>query len=318
MLQLSKSRKKNNIELKTCLDIDDNIYVENPNDFYKNKSIYLLHYKFGDKVVSSFGSIYNITDDFTINHKCSTDKGSSGGPIINSLNYKVIGIHKGYKEGKNFNLGSLIKKPIEDFFNDNNIQNNIEDFLCLSNQNNSENNNNDDINNKNINNKILNKRIEHLLQTQTKIYEVIYKNKNPPLYLEQIKEFIILENWEKIFELSIKNRNRHLAKRIISFLVCELGNDNVLIEIIKKFPDLHNVVIETLKHEDYEIKLRKYLFYTGNFENLFFMIVEDFFKCKTFGDRKEYLREAKKILNEMKGNKNHEFYTNYINDLNNL
>ena len=93
-------KKKDNIELKTCLNIDDNIYVENPGDYYKNKSIYLLHYKFGDKVVSSFGSIDNITEDSTINHKCSTDKGSSGRPIINSLTYKVIGIHKGYKEGK--------------------------------------------------------------------------------------------------------------------------------------------------------------------------------------------------------------------------
>ena len=36
--------------------------------------------------------------------------GSSGGPLINSVDYKVIGIHKGGALGsKNFNLGSIIK-----------------------------------------------------------------------------------------------------------------------------------------------------------------------------------------------------------------
>ena len=40
---------------------------------------------------------------------CNTDFGSSGSPIINSFNYKVIGIHKGYKELRKINLGTLLK-----------------------------------------------------------------------------------------------------------------------------------------------------------------------------------------------------------------
>ena len=48
-------------------------------------------------------------------HFCSTKAGSSGSPIINLLNYKVIGIHKGTMEKRNWNLGSLIKRPIEEF-----------------------------------------------------------------------------------------------------------------------------------------------------------------------------------------------------------
>ena len=48
------------------------------------------------------------------------------GPIINSSNYKVICIHK--EKAKNLILiGSLIKKPIEDFFNNSNTQSKIED-----------------------------------------------------------------------------------------------------------------------------------------------------------------------------------------------
>ena len=312
-------KKKDNIELKTYLDIDDNIYVENPDDFYKNKSIYLLHYEFGDKSEVSLGTIQNITEDSTINHKCSTDKGSSGAPIINLLNYKVIGIHKGYKEGKNFNLGSLIKKPIEDFFNVYAHQNNIEDNNNDDN-NNDDDNNTEDKNNKDINNNILNKETECFLQLKTQIYKIIFKNKKSPLYLEEIKEFIISENWEKVVELCIKNRDRYLLKSILLFLSQRLRKDSILIEIVRKFPNLDNIVIEVLKDEKYddeECTLRKYLYYTGNFEELFLMAIDVFFRCERIKDRKEYLREAKKYLNEMRANKNYEFYSNYLNDLNN-
>ena len=306
-------KKEDNIELKTCLDIDDNIYVEIPDDFYKNKSIYLLHYELGDKIEVSFGSIKNIKEDFTINHACSTDKGSSGGPIINSLNYKVIGIHKGAKEGKKFNLGSLIKKPIEDFFNNNNIQNNIEDFFIICEQDKSEVNNNDNFNNININNNILNKNIENFLQIQSRKYKSILKNKKPPIYFEKIKEFIILENWE-VFELSLKNRDRNLAKSIILFLIIALKKDNILIEIVKKFPDLDNIVIEALKANYEKDKLRKYFYDTGNYEELFLMNIEEFFKCESIYDRKEILGEAKKFLKEIKNYEYYEYYRNYLKD----
>ena len=52
-------------------------------------------------------------DNFTIKHICATQKGSSGSPILNVENHKVIGVHKGSKNG--FNLGSLIKDSIEEF-----------------------------------------------------------------------------------------------------------------------------------------------------------------------------------------------------------
>ena len=57
------------------------------------------------------GIIKNINEDnYTIEHLCSTERGSSGSPILNLLNYKVIGIHKGTTEIINFewNLGTLI------------------------------------------------------------------------------------------------------------------------------------------------------------------------------------------------------------------
>jgi hypothetical protein len=49
-------------------------------------------------------------------HKCSTEYGSSGGPIILLNTFKAIGAHKGSsKYNFDFNLGTLLKYPILDF-----------------------------------------------------------------------------------------------------------------------------------------------------------------------------------------------------------
>ena len=48
-------------------------------------------------------------------HLCSSESGSFGGPLFNLINFKVIGLHKGSKEDKNYNYGIFIRAPIEDF-----------------------------------------------------------------------------------------------------------------------------------------------------------------------------------------------------------
>ena len=64
----------------------------------------------------------------TIFHNCSIDHGSSGSPIFNKSNFKIIGVHKGHN--KNYNIGSLIRKPIEEFIKKNYVENinSIEDL----------------------------------------------------------------------------------------------------------------------------------------------------------------------------------------------
>ena len=80
------------------LEIDDNVFKDNPNNYYPNKSIYIVHYPHGQKVEFSIGTIKKIFEDnYSIAHLCTTKEGSSGGPLINILNHKVIGIHKGGK-----------------------------------------------------------------------------------------------------------------------------------------------------------------------------------------------------------------------------
>ena len=49
-------------------------------------------------------------------HTCSTKRGSSGSPILNLETNKVIGIHKEGSINYNFNIGTFLKHPLLDFF----------------------------------------------------------------------------------------------------------------------------------------------------------------------------------------------------------
>ena len=96
------------------LKIDEEILNDNQYINYKNADIYLLHYILGNKLEYSPGKIKVINENNgNIFHTCSTEEGSSGGPLLNSLNYKIIGIHKGSQI--RINLGTVIKTPIEEF-----------------------------------------------------------------------------------------------------------------------------------------------------------------------------------------------------------
>ena len=52
---------------------------------------------------------------FDFSHFCSTDNGSSGAPILNISNNKLIGIHKGENYNHNFNKGTILIFPLKEF-----------------------------------------------------------------------------------------------------------------------------------------------------------------------------------------------------------
>ena len=95
-------------DIKYFLDVEIN--SEQLND---KEQIYILQYPNGINCSVSYGYIQDI-NDFNIAHKCSTENGSSGGPIILLNTFKVIGVHKGSSKF-NFNLGTLLKYPVLDF-----------------------------------------------------------------------------------------------------------------------------------------------------------------------------------------------------------
>ena len=122
--------KKENIN--EFLEIDDNLFDEDSEKFYH--SIYIINYPKASIaelgiVGVSYGSINDI-DDYNIYHFCCTDKGSSGSPILNLLNNKIIGIHK---SGTNFKLnkGTFLKGPIKDFI-DKYLKNNKDNINKLN------------------------------------------------------------------------------------------------------------------------------------------------------------------------------------------
>ena len=103
-------KKNDNLDTNNFLEIDEGIYKEGKlSEIYKNKTIYIIHYPENNDISISSGTIKSICDDnIKIQHRCSTKPGSSGSPLINFENHKVIGIHSGYDNHYNSNIGRVL------------------------------------------------------------------------------------------------------------------------------------------------------------------------------------------------------------------
>ena len=72
--------------------------------------MYILNYqKNNDYILTSYGKLKNVEEDKII-HKCNTDYGSSGAPILLLKNNKVIGYHYGSIDKKIVILADYLKK----------------------------------------------------------------------------------------------------------------------------------------------------------------------------------------------------------------
>ena len=100
-------------KIKNYLELDDNLFKDNEREYYENKSIYILQYLYGKEIYVSYGTLKTISNNKII-HLCSTDIGSSGSPILNLTNNKVIGIHINSNIYHKFNYGTLLKFPLND------------------------------------------------------------------------------------------------------------------------------------------------------------------------------------------------------------
>ena len=113
-------KEKDNINNYLELDdiiMNDIINNKNSNIEYEYESLYIIQYPNG-KLSVSYGILQNIFEDkkYEFQHKCSTYKGSSGSPILNTKN-KIIGIHKkGYNK---YNIGTFLNEPIKEFIRQN-------------------------------------------------------------------------------------------------------------------------------------------------------------------------------------------------------
>ena len=101
--------------ISNYLEIDDNLFKDNIEFSYEGKTIYDIQYPKSENVSVSFGIIKEIKDSYDIIHLCSTDSGSSGSPILNMATNKVIGLHKEASNMFNFNKGTFLKIPINEY-----------------------------------------------------------------------------------------------------------------------------------------------------------------------------------------------------------
>ena len=118
-IMIIKLDQKDEINGIKFLEIDDSLLNHNSELAYEDKSIYILHYPFGNEVKVSCGRGFTKYkhNNFDMIHKCKTYSGSSGSPIFDLSSNKVIGIHKSYiqKDNKNecVNVGTFLKYPLQ-------------------------------------------------------------------------------------------------------------------------------------------------------------------------------------------------------------
>ena len=105
---------KDDDKINNYLEFDDNLFIENSEITYENETIYIPQYPKGEKSSVSYGILQEINGDIIL-HKCSTEYGSLGSPILNTKNNKLLGIHKGNTNNFKFNSGIFLKKPINKF-----------------------------------------------------------------------------------------------------------------------------------------------------------------------------------------------------------
>jgi V8-like Glu-specific endopeptidase len=109
---------KDKIDITKFLDFDENVNINEKflKEFYEKNSVYIIHYPKEENIFVSYGLLSEIKET-EIYHLCSTEKGSSGGPILSLQNYKVIGIHYGTETNLNVNLGTFMKYIIMELDN---------------------------------------------------------------------------------------------------------------------------------------------------------------------------------------------------------
>ena len=123
-LTLIELKESDGISINKYLELDNNLFKKEIKAYYENISIYVLQYPLGNKAAVSYGlSLSNEINNYEIKHTCSTEHGSSGSPILNLSNNKVIGIHKEGAKNFNFNIGTCLQFPLNDFLEKNKKEN---------------------------------------------------------------------------------------------------------------------------------------------------------------------------------------------------
>jgi hypothetical protein len=113
-------KPSDNIDINSFLEFDYNNIQDNSEGIYINKPVYLIKYPYAKKPEIFKRTIINVnSENYEIENSGLNEEISIGSPIINFDNFKIIGIHKGFDNKNNLNIGISIKKSIQEYINKN-------------------------------------------------------------------------------------------------------------------------------------------------------------------------------------------------------
>ena len=203
------------LDINSFLEVDSQIFNSNFNGC--NISIYILFHTKDEKEEHSIGIIKNINEKYEFTHTIKTKMGSSGFPILNLHNNRLIGINIEKTVNGQLNSGKMIKESIKKFnekYSNNFYENQIKNI---------------DIN--------LDKNIDEI----TIIYDFKDSHGDKRDYNEKIEEIV---SKDKIFGEKFVEKNKKICKIIINKKEYEL------------FSFLKNELIEESNKDYISIKLK--------------------------------------------------------------
>ena len=116
-------KPSDNLDLNSFLDLDSDIMQDNSENMYINKLVYLIKFPYEKRPEIFKRTVKNVnSENYEIEKYYPNEEISIGSPIINLDNFKIIGIHKGFDNKNNVNIGNFIKKPIKQYIQKNIIE----------------------------------------------------------------------------------------------------------------------------------------------------------------------------------------------------
>ena len=236
--------------IKNYIDLDESIFEEKKNIY--NRNIYILQYfKYNLeelKASVSYGIIKNLTDGYNINHLCNTNKGSSGSPILDISNNKVIGIHVSSSKEDKFNIGTYLKYPVNEYLNNKNLikkDNNI--LIKLKIEDMDINKEIYFLNNNNIYLKELNEsNTELFINESKKNYEKFFKPEKEGIYIIKLKFNTTIKDCSFMFS----NCENIIQLDLSSFDTSSATNMNNMFSYCNKITSLDLSSFDTKKVTD--------------------------------------------------------------------
>ena len=224
---------KNYDNINNYLDLDEKLKINKNNFLFKGESIYLIHHRRDENLYVSYGIIKEIENKkYDFKHLCDTDNGSSGSPILSTINNKVIGIHKEASKEENYNIGLFLNNALNDFLLKCCHNHNLIDNIIPTNE----------LREKEIikveldlsESQIRNEGLKYLINKDfEKLKEILNLNFNKNFSIEEIKNI----NFEILEKLTLNENN------ISNISIFEYANFNKIKELYLNHNDISDIKV---------------------------------------------------------------------------